>query len=304
MVLLVSVVGLSSERALAEPPRARLPELPSPGRLALSFDLWRTDGDRVQTGGMATLSIGLERIAAPRLKAELRPQVVAVAPSPPIAPQLVAPAPRADASVTLPSLRPTEIARVLRAAWRLADLSPEDDKLARLAARARSTAAMPELRLRAGRTVDRSLRLSSDEDGGSQQSTGGVGTYYEVRATFHLDRAVFADEEVALERIRKERAEERRKLTREVLDTAQALLRAVAKADDGGATPEEHLDAVARVASCTLTLDGLSDGAWSEVWAAAVARAAHRSAPSAPASELTSRRHGRPDDAVCAGRAP
>lgn len=222
---------------------------------------------------MALVTIGFDKLAAPKLKAEVRPSPPAP-PAPPPSAEVVA---RIDPAVTLPRLRPDEITRVLRAAWRVADLAIEDDRLDKLAARARSTAAMPELRLRAGRTVDRSLRVSSDEDGGTQQSTGGVGTYYEVRATFHLDRAVFADEEVALARLRTERAEARRKLTRELLDTVQTLLRALAKAEDQTATVDEHLDAVARAASATLALDGMSDGAWSEVCAAALSRAIRRS---------------------------
>lgn len=272
-LLLASSLGLSGV-ARAEPPH-RLPELPSPGALSLSFEMWRAVGDRVETGAMAVVAVGLERVAAPRQKLELRGV-------PPPLDLRGTPAPadvRVDVSASLPALRPAEISRVLRAAWRAADLGLDEDRLDALARRARSTAALPELRFRVGRTVDRSTRLTSDDDGAAQQSSGGVGTYYEVRATFRLDRALFADEEVALSRLRRERAEERRKLTRDVLELLQALLRALAKARDPSASTDEHLDAEARAAAAALALDALSDGVWSEVWTAAASRAAARTAP-------------------------
>lgn len=287
-LFVLSLATVWPSPARARPP-ARLPTLPSPGALSLSLEVWRVETGRVESGAMATLSVPLERLAAPRQKIDLAP------PPPPV--DLA----RVEVPADLPTLRPVEVSRVLRAAWRAADLAIEDDRLDRLAQRARAAAALPELRLRAGRTVDRSLRISSDYDGSTQQSLGGVGSFYEVRATFRLDRAIFADEEVALARLRRERAEERRKLTREVLETMQALLRALASARDPSAPTDVHLDAEARALAASLALDGLTSGAWSEVWAAATARQATRSSPAPRAAELASRSDG-PADAPSRAR--
>lgn len=274
LAALLALAPLAAARA--EPPR-RLPALPSPGALSLSVDVWRArSGDRVESGARATVSIGFDKLAAPRPKLEL-----GTAPPTP-APQSL----RVDVAAGLPTLRSDELARVLRAAWRVADLAVEDDRLDRLARRARASAGLPEVRLRAGRAVDRSVRVTTDDDSATQHSTGGVGTFYEVRATFRLDRAIFADEEVALARLRRERADDRRKLTRDVLDATQALLRALAKAKDPSASVDEHLDAEARAVAAALALDALTGGVWSGVWAAAVAREAARTAPAPSPPEL------------------
>ncbi len=263
--------------ARAEPPRG-LPPLPSPGALTLSVDVWRaTSGDRLESGALATVSFAFEKAALPRQKLELRP--AAALPS-------ALEQPRVEVAAGLPTLRSDEVSRVLRAAWRAADLAIEDDRLDRLARRARATALLPEVRLRAGRAVDRSLRVTTDDDSARLQTLGGTGSFYEVRATFHLDRGVFADAEIALARLRQERAEERRKLTREVLDTIQALLRALAKAKDPSAPVDEHLDAEARATAAALALDALTAGVWSEAWDSAVRREATKTAPASSPPEL------------------
>ena len=70
-------------------------------------------------------------------------------------------------------------------------------------ARARWSAILPEVRVRALRSRDDSLRLQPTIDDPYRYSTvGGDGLLMEAQLTFRLNRLVFADEEVALERLR------------------------------------------------------------------------------------------------------
>lgn len=70
-------------------------------------------------------------------------------------------------------------------------------------ARARWSALLPEVRVRAARSRDDSLHLQPTLDDPYRYSTiGGDGLLMEAQLTFRLNRLVFADEEVALERLR------------------------------------------------------------------------------------------------------
>lgn len=79
--------------------------------------------------------------------------------------------------------------------------------------RARWSALLPEVRVRAARSRDDSLHLQPTIDDPYRYSTiGGDGLLMEAQLTFRLNRLIFADEEVALERLRiaRERSSEDR----------------------------------------------------------------------------------------------
>lgn len=157
---------------------------------------------------------------------------------------------------------PAKLVRdVVQAALRSNGLGPDQDRLAGIATRARASAALPELRLRMVRGLDQSLRfVPTDGDPYRTQATDGASMSYEARATWRLDRLVFADEEIAVERLRAERAAERRKLLHHVLDILAAWQRARPLATG---SDEERDDREARRDAATATLDGLTDGQWS-----------------------------------------
>jgi hypothetical protein len=155
------------------------------------------------------------------------------------------------------------VRRVVRAALAANGLGADDSRLTHIATRARMSAVMPELRLRVVRGVDQSLRLlPTDADPYRTQATDGASMLYEARATWRLDRLVFADEEIAVERLRAERGSERRKLLKAVLDAIGAYQRAKGAPES---TVEERGDKEARLAAAGATLDGLTDGAWSSL---------------------------------------
>lgn len=158
-------------------------------------------------------------------------------------------------------LPPRLVREVVQAALRSNGLGPDQDRLTGIATRARASAALPELRLRVVRGLDQSLRFVPTEgDPYRTQATDGASMLYEARATWRLDRLVFADEEIAVERLRAERAGERRKLVHHVLDVLAAWQRARPLASG---SEEERDDREARRDAATATLDGLTDGQWS-----------------------------------------
>lgn len=117
-------------------------------------------------------------------------------------------------------------------------------------ARARWSALLPEVRVRAARSRDDSLHLQPTLDDPYRYSTiGGDGLLMEAQLTFRLNRLVFADEEVALERLRiaRERSAEDRtdRLLARLARWHRALSRERSLSDDAAraAARLERLDA-------------------------------------------------------------
>jgi hypothetical protein len=74
-----------------------------------------------------------------------------------------------------------------------------------LSNRSRVSAVLPVLRLRAGRGTDESLRYSpTNAEPDRWLISGGADLSYEAQATWTLDRLVFADDEIAIERLRQQ----------------------------------------------------------------------------------------------------
>jgi hypothetical protein len=209
--------------------------------------------------------------SAPRLKAPLRRSSAKrgdAVDEPPAAPP---PAPLPERAIEAPLPRPVvvtpDVARAaVKAALRHGRLLDADARLDALASRAKSSALLPELRLRATRLVDEAESLSPTEyDPGRTTATGGTSLWIEARATWRLDRLVFADEEVALERMRHDRVDAEMRLATRVLELLFAWQRASALEADPGRTPEEHLDATLHVLEAEAALDVMTDG-WFSRW--------------------------------------
>lgn len=231
----------AADRALARP-RERVIGVP----IELSVSGHRETTSR----GAATAVMLLLRLPLAR-EALTRVSHVEALPPPPTARRLRLPA--------------RVVRETVKAALRANGLSPDRDSLAGMSARARGSAVLPELRFRVVRGLDQSLRLSpTDADPYRTQATDGASMLYEARATWRLDRLVFADEEVAIERLRCERAAERRKLTHQVLDVLATYQRARPTA---GGSVEEREERASRGAAASVTLDGLTDGLWSTLLA-------------------------------------
>ncbi|MEM9691290.1 MAG: hypothetical protein AAGA56_01990 [Myxococcota bacterium] len=122
------------------------------------------------------------------------------------------------ALLALPRMRARDVRDAISAAYRHAGLPAHENRLDDIAARARWSAVLPELRLRATRLTDESASLSpTSYDSERITSRGGVSLWLEGRATWRLDRLVLADEEVRLERHRERLQAQRQELGREIL---------------------------------------------------------------------------------------
>jgi hypothetical protein len=246
--------------------------LARPGRAApvyLALEAFAGDpGGRREYGAMVVLQLPLERFAsrpAPLpFPVELRPfspdgaGAALLPPVPGLFDNTASNAPRAAKS---PVVMTAETARAcVRAAWRAIGLA-DDAAVDSMAARARTSAALPELRLRAMRTIDESGRVTlSDTDPYRYTEAGGATNWLEARVTFRLDRLVFADEEVSLERVRLERTEVRARTAAKVLQVLFEWQRARALVDEPSSSSAEHFAAVLRELEAAAILDVMTDG--------------------------------------------
>ena len=251
--------------------------------IAIDGTMARDHDARPSFGAMLLLGIPLDRGARAAMKsamastsasAELKPAARSStkldAAAPPADPQ------KSSTTEAPPPLRipirvtPAVARTAVDAALRKARLVDPDALVDAVASRARTAAILPELRLRASRTADEGQSLSPTAyDPQRTTTTGGTSIWLEARATWRLDRLVFADEEVALERARAQRAELRQKVVEHVLMLLFAWQRALALEDDGHASPEEHLAASLRVLETEAELD-LATGGWFTTWRARV----------------------------------
>ncbi|HEU4411685.1 MAG TPA: DUF4912 domain-containing protein [Polyangiaceae bacterium] len=162
---------------------------------------------------------------------------------------------------------PEQMSALSHAALRAAGLAGGvDARLDGIAARARASALLPELRLRALQNNDQALRLSyADADPYRTQTSGGSALLLEARATFRLDRLLYADDEVAVERLRGDVREQRQRLLLKLAEAVGAWQRAQAALFDPDASPRERAAALGQAAGASALLDALSAGAWSRL---------------------------------------
>lgn len=214
-----------------------------------------------EVGGQIVLQLPFGRILsrgpAPRTAtehiAEPRGQRPAVAP---------APHPRLRRHI---AVKPSLARACVRAAWRAHGLSGFD-MVDRMRARARTSALLPEAKFRITRDWDQSYRLTptTDDPYRLQESNGG-GRTLEGRLTWKLDRLLFVDEELSMERLRVQRIQARSRLAGDVLTALFDWQRArIALANDG-LEEDAQLEAMVREAEAAATLDVLTGG-WFSAW--------------------------------------
>jgi hypothetical protein len=175
------------------------------------------------------------------------------------------PRPKAPPQKPVVRLTPALARSAVRAALRASGDGESRARLDSIASRARSSAALPELRLGAMHSTDQSLRLSPTQaDPYRYTQSGGVDLAFEARLTWKLDRLVFADQELGVERIRSERATARARLAQQVLRALFEWQRAELKQRDPELTPEEQAEAAVSALEALVTLDVLTGGWFSQ----------------------------------------
>lgn len=155
--------------------------------------------------------------------------------------------------------------RASRVAFSVRGVPAERRRLDSLAIRARVSAALPELRLRAQRNTDQALRWApTSDDPYRVTQADGAGTTLEASATFRLDRLVFADEELSIERERRQAGEQHLALERSVLEALLALFRARQLGCSPGSDEAARAEQLIRVAERFTELDALTAGWFAE----------------------------------------
>jgi hypothetical protein len=208
------------------------PELPASSESGSPFTLSVRAGASRDTEGsreafaLLTLTLALDRIArgAPRLLAaepepDLDSDAIAQASPPTPAPAAPGPAPRRAPAVVHEAISPALARGAVDAALRVQGSALRLERIASMAARARTRAVLPELGLRAGTSSDSSLRLTPiASDPARFSQSGGRDLFFEARLTWKLDRALFSDDEVAIERLSWGTEQARERLVQRVLE--------------------------------------------------------------------------------------
>ena len=240
---------------------------PGPG-FSVSLGMqYRSGALSREWSGLLALDIALDRFAAPRAMraaprvAEGPPKKESdAAPSPPPA----EPAP-ANADAPTPLLTSRLARGAVRHALASAGYLTARSRLASLGTRARSSAVLPELGLRTLRSSGQLLRLTPTTDDPYRYTQAGTSELsIEARLTWHLDRLVFADEEVTLERLQIERDAAERRLIDYVLERLSLWQRGQLRAADPNIDPEQRESADLAAVAATVELDVLTDGWFSQ----------------------------------------
>jgi hypothetical protein len=296
---------LVTGRALGEPPVAPA-RSEAPGRsgdASVSLGVVREQSDvHSELAGFVRVELPLERFVAPRrvlvasadeasfvadddgLGPDAR-QVDGVEPDGAVRPAL-------DAALLGGLARET-----LGAALAAHGVGAFERELDGAASRARTSAVLPEVRLRAARTRDAALRLApTTEDPYHSTLADGDGMFLEAQATFRLNRLVFADEEVPLERLRIERERLNERLELRVLGRVVAWHRALSR-ERSATEPEARGRAALERIDAEVELDALTGGFFG-----ARVRSLRLSSAKASAPRSTKDGAGAPSDNVTAER--
>ena len=163
------------------------------------------------------------------------------------------------------AVKPSLARACVRAAWRahgMGDLEMIDA----MRSRAKTSALLPEARFRLVRDWDQSYRLSpTNDDPYRLHETTGGGRTVEGVLTWKLNRLLFVDEELSMERLRVQQVQLRSRLAGEVLRALFDWQRARLAVADPSLDDAEHLEAVLREAEATAMLDVLTGG-WFSSW--------------------------------------
>ncbi len=247
-IVLVSLVFILPRQAAAAPWGSGDPQ----GGLWLSL-----------TGFLSFSAVGngagvLVMMGVPLDALATRTQVHQALADPPVLPPPSPPPERTTSLVLSPALARDAV----QAAWRTAHVA-DDGRFTSLATRARLSALLPEVRLRAMRNT-RDAAAPSDLTRSTYSPYFADRTVLEARAVFHLDRLVFADEEVPIERLRADAVIERERIAHRVVEELGKWQRARLDVVLTPLDSADHLDAALRVIEAESSLDVLTGGWFSQ----------------------------------------
>lgn len=162
-----------------------------------------------------------------------------------------------------PRVSPLLVRAVVRATLRAAGARATERRLDGLAARSRYSALLPEVRLRGARGLDYSRRLAPTQDDPLRYSEeGAYDLLFEGRLSWRLNRLLFTDEELAVERLRAERATGRQRLVARALGWLWAWERARRQLTRADLNAQQRHAAELRLVEAELWLEWLTAGAF------------------------------------------
>ena len=173
--------------------------------------------------------------------------------------------PRSSVS-SLPRIRPRDARAAIQAAEGASGYPAAESALDEMASRARWSALLPQLRLRATRLVDESTSLSpTSYDADRTTASGGVSLWLEARTTWSLDRLVFASEEVRIEQMHSQLAKASRQRNGDVVEMLFAWQRAIYLVVDPTVDPARCMAAWLDAEQLVAQLD-LATAGWFSRW--------------------------------------
>jgi hypothetical protein len=148
-------------------------------------------------------------------------------------------------------------------AWAQAGLEG-DGGLTGMATRARLAGLLPEARVRVLRSEKASDILDYSDDLPTQRGTSAGGMVWEGRLAFRLDKLMYSEEEVTIERLRNERRESKQKLAHKVLELVFHVERCDLEAGRVPPGSDQALDVAQRQLEAEMELDMLTGGWFSK----------------------------------------
>jgi hypothetical protein len=249
---------------LAPALRGRAADAAADARATVSLGFEMAHGpERRDYGGSLLLTVPADLVFS-RAKAKT------VAPAaPPAAPTRAPPAESLEAPVwPVPRVTPADARAAAEAALRHAPGAGAGERLDALTSRARWSAVLPQLRLRATRLIDETESyVPTSYDPHRTTASGGASLWLEARGTWTLDRLVFAGEEVDVERMRRQLAREQEERAEHALELLFGWQRAMAALADPTASHAECLSAWVREQELSARLH-VATGGWFTRWKA------------------------------------
>ncbi|HEX2734413.1 MAG TPA: hypothetical protein VHM70_22545 [Polyangiaceae bacterium] len=234
-------------------------------RAPLMATLAQTSGfaDPSEGGEASTEAMELEQLSEPDAPNRAEPDRSEDEPKrEPAAADRATPSPEAtesDASVAAWSIAPDLLSGLIAAVAERDALRVE--RVSGLASRARNSAWLPELKFRAGRNSDQTLRLTPTTDDPDRWAlTGGAGLRLEGEVRWQFDRLVFASEEVPLQRLRLVLELQQARRVEQTLDWVFRWQHGVMRSLDVSLEPEARLEGLLRAEQARAALDVLSEG--------------------------------------------
>jgi hypothetical protein len=232
---------------------------------------------RTEQAAWLTVTLPLDKLALPRLApASTASQIAQSSPAPP-APAAKAPQQPPTVPAEAPAMETPVVSfeqlralsdfarRATAVALGVAGAAVDRRRLDSLSSRARASALLPELRLRAVRNTDQALRwVPTTDDPYRVTQADGAGMILEASASFRLDRLLFAHEELLVERLRLRAGAARLKLEARVEAALLGLFRARSLACATDPTDPAALEHVLKSLELFQELDGLTAGWFSE----------------------------------------